>query len=187
MLDNKLLRQDIDAVCQALSRRGFIFNSELYVALENERKTLQAEVEQLKAQRNAKSKEIGIAKAAGEDVSAIMREVNGFSEQLKIKDEKLGKNLHALQELLSNVPNLPAEDVPAGKDENDNPNDLRAGACYHEQKQQGSEYQKKRNIVDATRRRIQENRTEKEQPDQKTRARTATQSWREELFKFSEL
>lgn len=120
MLGNKLLRQDIDAVCQALSRRGFIFNRELYVALEDERKVLQAEVEQLKAQRNAKSKEIGKVKAAGGNISAIMQEVNSFSEQLKSKDEKLNKNLHSLQELLSNVPNLPADEVPEGKDENDN-------------------------------------------------------------------
>lgn len=120
MLDNKHFRQDLSALSEMLLKRGFVFNTELYVQLEGSRKGLQDEVQQLQAKRNALSKEIGIAKKSGKDTSEIMKKVSGLSDDIKAKNETLERNLKAIHALLSNVPNLPSENVPAGKDESDN-------------------------------------------------------------------
>ena len=120
MLDHKLFRQSLDEVSKKLLKRGFVFNTELYLSLENERKGLQEAVQQLQAKRNASSKEIGAAKKSGQDVAEIMRKISGLSDELKEKNEKLEKNLKAIHELLSNVPNIPIDDIPTGKDEKDN-------------------------------------------------------------------
>jgi seryl-tRNA synthetase len=120
MLDIQALRNDLDAVVAQLKRRGFAFDAARFTALEQERKTVQTRTQDLQAKRNNTSKQIGMAKAKGEDVSAIMAEVAGLGDQLKADEARLGELQKELQDMLLNVPNLPHESVPQGKSEEDN-------------------------------------------------------------------
>lgn len=127
MLDIQALRNDLDAVVAQLQRRGFAFDAARFTALEQERKTVQTRTQDLQAKRNNASKQIGMAKAKGEDVSAIMAEVAGLGDQLKADEARLGELQTELQSLLLNVPNLPHESVPQGKSEADNVEVRRVG------------------------------------------------------------
>ena len=120
MLDIQALRNDLDAVVAQLERRGFAFDAVRFTALEQERKTVQTRTQDLQAKRNNASKQIGMAKAKGEDISAIMAEVAGLGDQLKADETRLGELQKELQDMLLNVPNLPHESVPQGKSEEDN-------------------------------------------------------------------
>lgn len=127
MLDIQALRNDLDGVVVQLKRRGFEFDAARFTALEQERKTVQTRTQDLQAKRNNASKQIGMAKAKGEDVSAIMAEVAGLGDQLKADEARLGELQAELQNLLLNVPNLPHESVPQGKSEEDNVEVRRVG------------------------------------------------------------
>jgi seryl-tRNA synthetase len=120
MLDIQQLRNDLDGVVNQLAKRGFTFGAASFSKLEAERKTIQTNTEALQAKRNAASKSIGFAKAKGEDVSAIMVEVAGLGEQLKAGEARLAELQDQLKYLMLNVPNLPHESVPNGKDETQN-------------------------------------------------------------------
>ncbi|PIE41238.1 MAG: serine--tRNA ligase [Gammaproteobacteria bacterium] len=120
MLDAKLIRTELETVAEKLKIRGFELNQEKLSELESKRKGLQIETENLQAERNKKSKEIGQAKARGEDIEPIKQQVAQFSERLA----ECEKQLKELQEELANellaVPNIPHESVPAGDSEDDN-------------------------------------------------------------------
>jgi len=120
MLDIQALRNDLDGVVNQLKKRGFEFNSDDFTALEQERKAVQTRTQDLQAKRNNASKQIGIGKSKGEDVSLIMAEVAGFGEQLKADEALLVELQTKLQSILLNVPNLPHQSVPQGKSEADN-------------------------------------------------------------------
>ena len=120
MLDIQLLRNDLDAVAKRLAKRGFIFDTAHFQELEQERKTVQTHTQELQAKRNATSKQIGIAKSKGEDVSAIMAEVANLGDELKAAEDKLAYIQTRMQDLLAGVPNLPHESVPEGKSEENN-------------------------------------------------------------------
>ncbi len=120
MLDIQALRNDLDGVVSALKKRGFDFDAAGFLALEQTRKTVQTRTQELQAKRNNASKLIGMAKAKGEDVSAIMAEVAGLGDQLKADEAQLTELQAQLQALLLNVPNLPHDSVPAGLSESDN-------------------------------------------------------------------
>lgn len=120
MLDIQALRNDLDAVVALLKKRGFAFDAAGFLALEQERKTVQTRTQDLQAKRNNASKLIGMAKAKGEDVAAIMAEVAGLGDQLKADEARLNELQIQLQTLLLNVPNLPHDSVPAGESEADN-------------------------------------------------------------------
>lgn len=127
MLDIQALRNDLDAVVAQLKRRGFEFDSAKFTGLEQERKAVQTRTQDLQAKRNNSSKQIGIAKSKGEDVSAILAEVAGLGEQLKADELRLAELQAELQSLLLNVPNLPQASVPQGKSEADNVEVRRVG------------------------------------------------------------
>ena len=120
MLDIQALRNDLDGVVSALKKRGFDFDVAGFLALEQTRKTVQTRTQDLQAKRNNASKLIGMAKAKGEDVSAVMAEVAGLGDQLKADEAQLSELQAQLQALLLNVPNLPHDSVPAGLSEADN-------------------------------------------------------------------
>jgi len=127
MLDIQALRNDLDGVVAQLKKRGFEFDAAKFAALEAERKAVQTRTQDLQAKRNNTSKQIGMAKAKGEDVSAIMAEVAGLGDQLKADEARLSDLQTELQSLLLNVPNLPHESVPQGKSEQDNVEVRRVG------------------------------------------------------------
>jgi seryl-tRNA synthetase len=120
MLDIQQLRNDLDGVVIQLKKRGFEFDAASFTALEQERKTVQTNTEALQAKRNAASKSIGFAKSKGEDVSAIMAEVAGLSDEQKAGEARLAEIQEQLKTVMLNVPNLAHESVPAGKSEADN-------------------------------------------------------------------
>ena len=120
MLDPNLLRNELDLVASKLARRGFKLDVETIRQLEEKRKTLQVETENLQAQRNARSKAIGEAKARGEDISTVREEVNKLGEKLNSAKTELDKLLNQIKDISANIPNIPNDSVPDGKDENDN-------------------------------------------------------------------
>ncbi len=120
MLDIQKIRNNISEVAQNLEKRGMIFDQELFVSLENKRKQLQVETESLQALRNQSSKEIGIAKSKGEDVTEQLAKVANIGEQLNSCETALNEVQEALTQLLLNTPNIPHHSVPVGKDETEN-------------------------------------------------------------------
>ncbi len=120
MLDIARLRKDPDAVAARLALRGFTLDLGAFRALEAERKALQVRAEELQARRNALSKTIGQRKSRGEDASEVLAEVAGLGDAQKIAAEENDLVQARLREWLLQVPNLPHESVPAGRDERDN-------------------------------------------------------------------
>ncbi|MES4612212.1 MAG: serine--tRNA ligase [Ewingella sp.] len=120
MLDPNLLRNELDAVAEKLARRGFKLDVETLRSQEERRKVLQVETETLQAERNARSKSIGAAKARGEDIEPLRQEVNELGERLDAAKAELDALQTAIRDIASAIPNLPDDSVPAGKDENDN-------------------------------------------------------------------
>ncbi|MEA2094629.1 MAG: serine--tRNA ligase [Pseudomonadota bacterium] len=125
MLDPKLLRSDLDYVARQLARRGFVLDTGRLQALENTRKQLQTRAQELQAERNSRSKTIGRAKAAGEDIAPLLQEVEGLGHQLKTAGEQLANLQEELNGILMGIPNIPHESVPEGKGEEDNPESRR--------------------------------------------------------------
>ncbi len=120
MLDSKLLRQDLDSVVANLARRGFVFDAQLYRKLESERKDVQTKVESLRQTRNERSKAIGRAKAAGEDIDAVKREVGELGESLAAAETRLAVVAEELDAFLAGLPNLLHESVPDGTNDSAN-------------------------------------------------------------------
>lgn len=120
MLDQKLLRQDAEAVREALARRGHVFDLQTFSALEAQRRELQSQTESLQHARNSHSKAIGQAKKAGESVQPLLDEMAQVGQQLKDAEEKLAAIQQSLNALLEELPNLPHESVPVGTTEADN-------------------------------------------------------------------
>lgn len=96
-------------------------------SLEADRKRIQVRTQELQSLRNSRSKAIGQAKAKGEDVSAIMAEVAAFADELKASEVALDELREKIEAISMGIPNLPADDVPAGADENDNVEQARWG------------------------------------------------------------
>ena len=123
MLDITLLRKDLAHVITRLDKRKSpqpFLDVDRFGALESERKTLQTRTEELQAQRNSLSKQIGQLKAKGEDTSAVMASVGGIGDVLKASAERLDVIQTELSSMLMSVPNLPQDDVPVGADESSN-------------------------------------------------------------------
>lgn len=120
MLDPKLLRTDIDAVAKNLAKRGFELDVELYNKLEDERKAIQVETQELQNQRNSSSKSIGQAKARGEDIQPLLDQVADLGSKLDAAKERLNQVMAQLDDIHYGIPNLLDDSVPEGKDENDN-------------------------------------------------------------------
>ncbi|MGB5305436.1 MAG: serine--tRNA ligase [Gammaproteobacteria bacterium] len=120
MLDPKLLRSDPESVAKQLARRGFALDTAQLLEYEERRKAIQMQTQEVQAERNAKSKAIGKAKAAGEDIEPLLKEVEGLGSLLKGKEDELAAALEDINNIMMGVPNIPHESVPAGKGEADN-------------------------------------------------------------------
>jgi len=121
MLDPKLLRNDPEAVARGLARRGYKLDTEAFNTLEEQRKALQVQVDELRNTRNTRSKAIGRAKAQGEDVAPLLAEVADLGERLKAAESGLAEVQAGLEAVLMDLPNLLDDSVPDGRDESDNP------------------------------------------------------------------
>lgn len=120
MLDIQQLRNNLQDVVTRLAQRGYSFPVSDFEDLESQRKTIQTLTQTLQAKRNSASKQIGIAKQRGEDVNSIMAEVASIGDELKQAENQLESIQTKLQQLLLEVPNLPHESVPVGKDADSN-------------------------------------------------------------------
>jgi seryl-tRNA synthetase len=120
MIDPKLLRQSAAEVAANLARRGFEFDTDAYLALEERRKALQVETEQLQGERNTSAKNIGKAKAQGEDIEPLLAAVKDLGERLEAGEKALAEVQAQLRDIELGLPNLLADDVPTGDSEDDN-------------------------------------------------------------------
>lgn len=120
MLDLKLLRTEPQQMAKGLARRGFQLDLDLLETLESERRQAQQEAQALQTERNARSKMIGKAKAAGEDIAPLLAEVEDLSEKHKAAEVRLAAVLDNITAMAMELPNIPQQDVPEGHDETDN-------------------------------------------------------------------
>ena len=120
MIDLKMLRTDPEKVADVLRIKGFSMDVDAFSRLEEQRKSLQQQTEDLQNERNVKSKSIGQAKAAGEDIAPLVAEVGDLGDRLDESKAAFADVQEALEGLLMSLPNLPHESVPAGKNEADN-------------------------------------------------------------------
>ena len=120
MIDPKLIRQSAHEVAANLARRNFEFDADAYLALEDRRKSLQVEVESLRADKNKSAKRVGKAKAQGEDIEPLLAAVKDLGERLEKSDNELQSVQGELQEIELGLPNMLHDDVPSGSDESDN-------------------------------------------------------------------
>jgi seryl-tRNA synthetase len=127
MIDIQLLRKDLDTVAARLAERKFILDKDIFVSLESDRKQVQSRSEELQAKRNQLAKAVGMKKGKGEDASAEMAESTAVNQELQALTEKLTVVQSQLNNFLLNIPNIPHESVPSGKDESANQEVLRWG------------------------------------------------------------
>ena len=121
MLDPVLLRQQpAELAQQLLDTRSYALDVSVLESLEADRKRIQVRTQELQSLRNSRSKAIGMAKAKGEDASAIMAEVTAFADELKASEIQLEQIREQIDAIALAIPNLPAADVPKGKDESQN-------------------------------------------------------------------
>jgi seryl-tRNA synthetase len=121
MLDPVLLRnQPAELAARLKEARGYDLDAANLMLLEAERKEIQVRTQELQNLRNTKSKQIGMLKAKGEDVSAVMAEVADFAVELKVNESRLDVIKMEIEAIASGIPNLPHESVPLGSDETQN-------------------------------------------------------------------
>ena len=120
MLDPKRLRTELEETAAQLARRGFKLDVDTIRSVEERRKSLQVETQNLQNERNSRSKTIGQAKAKGEDIAPLLAEVANMGDTLKAKEQELARLQSELDAIVMGIPNLLDASVPEGKDENAN-------------------------------------------------------------------
>ncbi len=120
MIDPKLLRSSAADVAANLARRGYSFDADAYLSLEERRKALQMETEQLQSERNSSAKSVGKAKAQGEDIEPLLAAVKDLGDRLASSETALQNIQSQLRDIELDLPNLLDESVPDGRDESDN-------------------------------------------------------------------
>ena len=121
MLDIKRLREDFDNVKAAVERRGKgDFGIDNVMVFDEKRRSILAEVEQMKNLQKIESKKIPQMKKNGEDTTALMEEMKELSDKIRVLDEQVSEAEANLKDALLNVPNTPHPTVPDGKDDQDN-------------------------------------------------------------------
>ena len=120
MLDPKLIRSDLNDVAEQLKKRNFVLDVAALEDLESKRKACQVETENFQNERNTKSRSIGKAKAAGEDIQPLLDEVAGLGEKLDAAKADLADVQQQIDTIIMGIPNLLHDSVPVGKNEDDN-------------------------------------------------------------------
>ncbi|RBM66985.1 serine--tRNA ligase [Vibrio paracholerae] len=122
MLDSKLLRTELDETAAKLARRGFKLDVETIRTLEEQRKSIQVEVENLQSTRNSISKQIGQLMASGDKAGAeaVKQQIGTLGDDLNAKKVELDAVMAQLDAITQTVPNIPDDAVPNGKDDSEN-------------------------------------------------------------------
>ncbi len=120
MLDAKMIRANPEEVEKALQKRGLGGALDGFKELDEKRRQLLVQSEELKGFRNSASQEVGKMKKAGQDTAELQDKVRQVGQEIKDLDESLAAIENGLEKLLLNIPNIPNASVPVGEDENDN-------------------------------------------------------------------
>ncbi|OHY82710.1 serine--tRNA ligase [Marinobacter sp. AC-23] len=120
MLDPKLVRNQTEEIARRLAIKNFVFDVAAFEQLEERRRAVQVSTETLQGEQNKKSKLIGKAKAAGEDIQPLLDEVDSLKSRKSEAEEELRTLQEELNSFLAGIPNLPDEDVTTGDSEEDN-------------------------------------------------------------------
>ncbi|PCH57636.1 MAG: serine--tRNA ligase [Legionellales bacterium] len=121
MLDKKKLLNDLNNIQIKLQEsRAFVLPKEEILQLENSRKNLQQSLQEMQAERNKTSKDIGILKRTQQDSSQLELRVKNLNVDLKTTEKQLEEVSNKLHDIYSTIPNLPLDDVPYGTSEDDN-------------------------------------------------------------------
>ena len=120
MLESKLLRGNIDFVVDQLKRRNFSFDVKEFNELEDQRKSIQVQTQDLQNLRNTKSKSIGQAKASGDNIEPLLEEVSELGEKLDNAKAQLQEIQSKISEIVLSMPNIPHSSVPEGNTEDEN-------------------------------------------------------------------
>jgi seryl-tRNA synthetase len=120
MLDPKLLRSDPDAVAANLARRGFKLDVAQLNSLEEARKKWQVRADELRNEKNVHAKSVGKAKAQGQDIAPLLKQVESLGTELAAAEAEFAKVQAELEKLTLGLPNLLHESVPDGRDETAN-------------------------------------------------------------------
>ena len=120
MIDIKKLRDNLEGIESSLSKRGYKLDKSSFKSLDKKRKELQIDVESLQAERKTLSSDFGKLKASGKDTSDLKNVIDKKNHDLETKDVELQNILDEVNNLLLDIPNVPDESVPEGKNEDDN-------------------------------------------------------------------
>lgn len=120
MLDPKRVRTQTEEIARRLAIKNFEFDVATFEQLEERRRAIQVRTETLQSEQNKRSKSIGKAKAAGEDIRPLLEEVESLKKQRSEAEDELRELQEELNAFLAGIPNLPDEDVPTGDSEDDN-------------------------------------------------------------------
>ncbi|MEC4684956.1 MAG: serine--tRNA ligase [Nitrospirota bacterium] len=120
MLDARFVRENVQVVRDALQKRGYEIALDEFLSLEEKRREVIREVEELRNRRNVVSDQIGSLKKGGGDATDLISEMKKVSERIKALDEELKGVDIKVRDFLLNLPNIPHESVPVGRDESDN-------------------------------------------------------------------
>ena len=120
MIDIKNLRENIEKTAKSLSRRGYVLDIKRFQTVDEERRTLQVNVENYQSSRKKLSEEFGKLKASGGDTSKLKIRIDEINLNLKKDNELLNSLLDSINEFMLDIPNVPDETTPDGSNENDN-------------------------------------------------------------------
>jgi seryl-tRNA synthetase len=120
MLDIKWIRENPSKFDEALEKRGITPTAEELIDLDQARRNYQTKTQAIQTRRNEASKEIGKLKGAGENADALIQEVSELRETLQNLESQEKQASEDLIRRLASIPNVPADDVPIGRDEEDN-------------------------------------------------------------------
>ena len=120
MLDSRQIRSDLEGTARQLARRGFVLEVAAFAALEERRKQAQISADRVRAERNALSKAIGMAKGKGIDASALLSQAEALAAELATNDAAITDVQTQVDALLLGLPNILHATVPEGRDEASN-------------------------------------------------------------------
>lgn len=120
MLDLKFVRSNPEVVKEALAKRNADINLDEFLAQEEKRRQILFDVENLKAERNKVSEEVGRRKKSGENAENLIIEMRDVGQKIKELEDGLNQIEQDMMGVLYLIPNIPHESVPVGKDESDN-------------------------------------------------------------------
>ena len=120
MLDIKLIRENPEKINELLKRRNPELSIDTIIAIDADRRKVQAQADELRAKRKTESQKIGMMKKNGENTDAIQEEVRALGDEVKALEEKQVELDNAQRDMLLRTPNTPDESTPIGKSEDDN-------------------------------------------------------------------